>query len=95
MINLKDYFDPVSIERHGLETLAGNAGFPHLSLIHISSLSAGRVQSVAVRLIVEREREIIAFKSESSFRVNGIFMTEKDKSDSNLISCLLYTSRCV
>lgn len=49
------------------------------------SLSAGRVQSVAVRLIVEREREIIAFKSESSFRVNGIFMTEKDKSDSNLI----------
>ena len=49
------------------------------------SLSAGRVQSVAVRLIVEREREIIAFKSESSFRVNGIFMTEKDKNDSNLI----------
>ena len=49
------------------------------------SLSAGRVQSVAVRLIVEREREIIAFKSESSFRVNGIFMTEKDKRDSNLI----------
>ena len=49
------------------------------------SLSAGRVQSVAVRLIVERERDIIAFKSESSFRVNGIFMTEKDKNDSNLI----------
>ena len=37
------------------------------------SLSAGRVQSVAVRLIVEREREIINFKSESSYRVNGIF----------------------
>ena len=49
------------------------------------SLPAGRVQSVAVRLIVERERDIIAFKSESSFRVNGIFMTEKDKNDSNLI----------
>lgn len=37
------------------------------------ALSAGRVQSVAVRLIVEREREIISFKSESSFRVTGIF----------------------
>jgi DNA topoisomerase-1 len=37
------------------------------------SLSAGRVQSVAVRLIVEREREIQRFKSESAFRVSGIF----------------------
>jgi DNA topoisomerase I len=37
------------------------------------SLSAGRVQSVAVRLIVEREREIIAFESESAFRVTAIF----------------------
>ncbi len=40
------------------------------------SLSAGRVQSVAVRLIVEREREIIGFKTESSFRINGIFNTD-------------------
>ena len=39
------------------------------------SLSAGRVQSVAVRLIVEREREIISFKPESSFRVAGTFIT--------------------
>lgn len=37
------------------------------------SLSAGRVQSVAVRLIVEREREVQAFKSEASFRVTGLF----------------------
>jgi DNA topoisomerase-1 len=37
------------------------------------SLSAGRVQSVAVRLIVEREREIFSFKPESSFRVNAVF----------------------
>jgi len=37
------------------------------------ALSAGRVQSVAVRLIVEREREIINFKPESSFKVTGIF----------------------
>jgi len=37
------------------------------------SLSAGRVQSVAVRLIVEREREINQFIPESSYRVNAIF----------------------
>lgn len=37
------------------------------------SLSAGRVQSVAVRLIVEREREIHAFKSEPYYRVSAIF----------------------
>jgi DNA topoisomerase I len=37
------------------------------------SLSAGRVQSVAVRLIVEREREIINFKSVSAFRVIAVF----------------------
>ncbi len=37
------------------------------------SLSAGRVQSVAVRLLVEREREIIAFRSAPYFRVVGQF----------------------
>ena len=36
------------------------------------SLSAGRVQSVAVRLIVEREREVQAFQSEASFRVSAL-----------------------
>ena len=43
------------------------------------SLSAGRVQSVAVRLIVEREREIHAFKSSSSFKVIGNFLTDTKK----------------
>ena len=38
------------------------------------SLSAGRVQSVAVRLIVEREREIINFESTSAFRVIAVFL---------------------
>jgi DNA topoisomerase-1 len=38
-----------------------------------SSLSAGRVQSVAVRVIVEREREIEAFSSQSSFKVQALF----------------------
>lgn len=37
------------------------------------SLSAGRVQSVSVRIIVEREREIIHFKSSSSFKVVALF----------------------
>lgn len=37
------------------------------------ALSAGRVQSVAVRLIVEREREIQAFKSEQYYRVAAVF----------------------
>jgi DNA topoisomerase-1 len=38
------------------------------------SLSAGRVQSVAVRLIVEREREIMNFKSTSAYKVSANFM---------------------
>ncbi|MDR3652545.1 MAG: type I DNA topoisomerase [Paludibacter sp.] len=42
------------------------------------SLSAGRVQSVAVRLIVEREREINQFVPEASYRVNAVF-TSVDK----------------
>ena len=40
------------------------------------SLSAGRVQSVAVRLIVEREEEIRDFKAEPYFRVTGTFRTD-------------------
>lgn len=42
------------------------------------NLSAGRVQSVAVRLIVEREKEIMAFRSESYFRVTGTFLKGKE-----------------
>ena len=42
------------------------------------SLSAGRVQSVAVRLIVEREREIIAFRSTPYFRVVAQFHAAGD-----------------
>ena len=45
------------------------------------ALSAGRVQSVAVRLIVEREREINAFCPEPSFRVTAVFV---DKSGSEV-----------
>ncbi|TAI48070.1 type I DNA topoisomerase [Flagellimonas allohymeniacidonis] len=41
-------------------------------------LSAGRVQSVAVRLIVEREREIDAFNPEASYRIKAEFKTDKN-----------------
>ncbi len=36
-------------------------------------LSAGRVQSVALRLVVDREKEIIAFQNEPFYRVEGLF----------------------
>jgi len=42
------------------------------------SLSAGRVQSVAVRLIVDREREINKFKTEAAFKITAIFGKGKD-----------------
>jgi DNA topoisomerase I len=49
------------------------------------SLSAGRVQSVAVRLIVEREREIIAFASESSFRVTATFTIDSSDGENAVL----------
>jgi len=52
-------------------------------------LSAGRVQSVAVRLIVERERELQAFTSETYYVVNGIFaITNPDGSQSEVKATL-------
>ncbi len=43
------------------------------------SLSAGRVQSVAVKLLVDREREIMNFKSESFFKITGLFKTANNE----------------
>jgi len=40
------------------------------------NLSAGRVQSVAVRLIADREREINAFQQESHFKIEGLFIAD-------------------
>src|SRR5687768_9610541 len=48
-----------------------------------NNLSAGRVQSVAVRLIAEREREINAFTPLSSFKIDAWF-TAKDSSDKQI-----------
>ena len=53
------------------------------------ALSAGRVQSVAVRLIVEREREIQNFESEPYYSVNGIFaITNADGSQTEVKATL-------
>lgn len=49
-----------------------------------NALSAGRVQSVAVRLIVEREREINQFKTESAYKIEAFF-TAKDINQKNVI----------
>ncbi len=48
-----------------------------------SQLSAGRVQSVAVRLVVEREREINTFNSKSSYKVKAIFTHEGKNIEAN------------
>ncbi|MDR2927368.1 MAG: type I DNA topoisomerase [Cytophagaceae bacterium] len=53
------------------------------------SLSAGRVQSVAVRLIVEREREIFGFNSESFYRVTAVFTIQHEKEKANEVKAEL------
>ena len=53
------------------------------------ALSAGRVQSVAVRLIVEREREIQNFQSETYYSVNGIFAITNPDGSATEVKALL------
>ncbi|MFC0875037.1 type I DNA topoisomerase [Saccharicrinis sp. FJH2] len=53
------------------------------------SLSAGRVQSVAVKLIVEREREVEAFEPQSSFRVISEFLVPNGNGDNTLLKAEL------
>lgn len=53
------------------------------------SLSAGRVQSVTVRLIVEREREIQQFKPETSFRVTALFEVKDKNNEVSLLKAEL------
>lgn len=54
-----------------------------------TKLSAGRVQSVAVRLIVEREREIDAFKAESRYKVTAIFIANTNNENIQLFKAEL------
>ncbi|MCD9017376.1 type I DNA topoisomerase [Parachryseolinea silvisoli] len=65
--------------RRVLDRLVGYELSPILWKKIATGLSAGRVQSVAVRLIVEREREISDFKAKSSYRVTAEFKLDKGK----------------
>jgi DNA topoisomerase I len=59
--------------RRVLDRLVGYELSPILWKKIKTGLSAGRVQSVAVRLVVEREREIVDFKTKSAFRITAQF----------------------
>ncbi|MBI5048074.1 MAG: type I DNA topoisomerase [Deltaproteobacteria bacterium] len=65
--------------RRVLDRLVGYEISPILWKKVKPALSAGRVQSVAVRLIVEREREIQDFKSVSSYKVSAVFLNQKNE----------------
>lgn len=65
--------------RRVLDRLVGYELSPVLWKKVRTGLSAGRVQSVAVRIIVEREREIRDFKPESSFKITATFAADKDE----------------
>ncbi len=65
--------------RRVLDRLVGYELSPILWKKIKTGLSAGRVQSVAVRLVVEREREITDFKTKSAFKINAIFDLGKGK----------------
>jgi DNA topoisomerase-1 len=65
--------------RRVLDRLVGYELSPVLWKKVATGLSAGRVQSVAVRIIVEREREIKEFASESTYKVTAVFTTNGEE----------------
>lgn len=74
--------------RRVLDRLVGYELSPVLWKKIRTGLSAGRVQSVAVRLIAEREREIREFQSESTFKVVAIFTVDDQELKAELATKL-------
>ena len=74
--------------RRVLDRLVGYELSPLLWKKVRTGLSAGRVQSVAVRLIVEREREIRDFKAKSEYKVSALFTHGNDEIPATLNSAL-------
>ncbi|RDC62625.1 type I DNA topoisomerase [Adhaeribacter pallidiroseus] len=70
--------------RRVLDRLVGFELSPVLWKKIKTGLSAGRVQSVAVRLVVEREREIDRFKADSAFKVTALFTVDGKKLEAEL-----------
>ena len=65
--------------RRVLDRLVGYELSPILWRKVKGGLSAGRVQSVSVRIIVEREREIEAFTPKASYKIQAVFLTKSGK----------------
>jgi len=87
--------NPRSIDRHLVDAQQARRVLDRLVGFELSpllwkkikpSLSAGRVQSVAVRLIAEREEEIKNFQSISSYRIMGDFLIQKEKSRAHVLA---------
>ncbi len=82
--NIDDYLVDAQQSRRILDRLVGFELSPVLWKKIRPSLSAGRVQSVAVRLIVDREREIQEFVTRDYFNVSGIFNVKEGSKDYSL-----------
>jgi len=79
--------------RRVLDRLVGYELSPVLWKKVRTGLSAGRVQSVAVRIIVDREREIKDFTPESSFKVTAVFDVDGQELPAELSSKLVNTKQ--